>query len=260
MPPGIRMLGVAENRAETASTRTMRFRGSMDARPGQFVMVWVPGVDEFPMSLSYMGEGFGITYQVVGEGTRALARVAEGGLIGVRGPFGRGFELNGDRMLVVAGGAGIAPTAPLVESAAGKGASVDLVLGARSAGELVFERRCADAGAAVHVSTDDGSRGRRGLATELAAELVAKGRYDQVYACGPERMLVGVVALCREKGLPLQASVERIMKCGIGVCDSCAIDGKHVCTDGPVFDLAELGRLSELGRTRLDRSGRKVGI
>lgn len=260
MPPGIRMLRVAENRAETASTKTMRFDGSMEARPGQFVMVWVPGVDEFPMSLSYMGERFGITYQVVGEGTKALSRAAEGGVIGVRGPFGRGFELRGGRILVVAGGAGIAPTAPLVESAVKKGAAVDLVLGARSAGELVFERRCADAGAAVHVSTDDGSRGRRGLATELAAELVAKGRHDQVYACGPERMLVGTVALCREKGLPLQASIERIMKCGIGVCDSCAIDGKHVCTDGPVFDLAELGRLSELGRTKLDRSGRKVGI
>ncbi len=260
MSPGIRMLRVAENRAETASTKTMRFNVSMEARPGQFVMVWVPGVDEFPMSLSYMGEGFGITYQVVGEGTKALSRAAEGGVIGVRGPFGRGFELKGGRIMVVAGGAGIAPTAPLVESAVKKGAAVDLVLGARSAGELVFERRCADAGAAVHVSTDDGSKGRRGLATELAAELVAKGRYDQVYACGPERMLVGTVALCREKGLPLQASVERIMKCGIGVCDSCAIDGKHVCTDGPVFDLAELGRLSELGRTRLDRSGRKVGI
>ncbi len=260
MAPGIRMLKVAENRDETRSTKTMRFHRAMEASPGQFVMVWVPGSDEFPMSLSHIGERFGITYQIVGEGTRALARAAEGAVIGIRGPFGRGFSLSGKRVLVVAGGAGIAPTAPLVESAAGRGISVDLVLAARSAGELVFERRCSEAGADVHVSTDDGSRGRKGLATELAAELVGKGRYDHVYACGPERMLTGVVALCREKGLPLQASVERIMKCGIGVCDSCAIDGRHVCTDGPVFDLADLQRFSELGKTRLDRSGRKVGI
>lgn len=260
MAPGLRMTRVAEHRSETGTTKTMRFEGAMAAQPGQFVMVWVPGVDEFPMSLSYIGEGFGITYQVVGDGTMALSRTAVGGVIGIRGPFGRGFSLRGGKVLVVAGGAGIAPTAPLVEAAAGGGASVDLVLGARSAGELVFERRCADAGAVVHVSTDDGSRGRAGLATELAAELIGKGRYDTVYACGPERMLTGMVAICRAKGLPMQASVERIMKCGIGVCDSCALDGRHVCTDGPVFELAELEKFGELGRTRLDRSGRKVGV
>lgn len=260
MAPGIRMLKVAENGEETRSTKTMRFQGEMEALPGQFVMVWVPGVDEFPMSLSYMGDRFGITYQIVGEGTRALSAAAEGAIVGIRGPFGRCFSLRGKKVLVVAGGAGIAPTAPLVEDAAREGVSVDLVLGARSAGELVFEQRCSAAGADVHVSTDDGTKGRKGLATDLAAELMGRAQYDHVYACGPERMLVGVVALCKERNLPMQASVERIMKCGIGVCDSCALDGKHVCTDGPVFDLPDLERFSELGRSRLDRSGRKVGI
>ena len=260
MAPGLRMLRVAGHKSETASTRTMRFHGEMAADPGQFVMVWVPGVDEFPMSLSYMGGRFGITYQVVGDGTRALSKAAEGDVIGVRGPYGRGFALRGKRPLVVAGGAGIAPTAPLVEAAARGGLQVDLVLGARSAGELVFEQRCAVAGARVHVSTDDGSKGRRGLATELAADLIRRGGHDSVYVCGPERMIAGMVAICRAEGLPMQASVERIMKCGIGVCDSCALDGRHVCTDGPVFGLEELEGFGELGRTRLDRSGRKVGI
>ena len=260
MTPGLRMLRVAEHRNETPWTKTMRFKDTVDARPGQFVMVWVPGVDEFPMSISYMGDRFGITYQIVGDGTKALSKAAEGDIIGIRGPFGRGFSITGKRILVVAGGAGIAPTAPLVEAATKKGVAVRLVLGAKSSAELVFENRCAAAGAEVHVSTDDGSKGQKGFATGLASSLIEKERYDSVYACGPERMITAMTDICRKKGLPMQASVERIMKCGIGVCDSCALDGKHVCTDGPVFDLEELEKFSELGKTRLDRTGRKTGI
>lgn len=260
MTPGLRMVKVAERRDESRSIKTMRFQGSMDARPGQFVMVWVPGADEFPMSLSYMGDRFGITYQVVGDGTRALARRADGDVVGIRGPFGRGFSVSGKRILIVAGGAGIAPTSPLVEAARKVGADVHLVLGARSSAELVFENRCAAAGAQVHVSTDDGSKGYSGFATGLASSLLEKGAYDSVYACGPEKMITTMMGICRKRGLPMQASIERIMKCGIGVCDSCAVDGKHVCTDGPVFGLDELERFKELGKTRLDRTGRKTGI
>ena len=260
MAPGLRMLRVAEHLGESPSIRTLRLRGSMIGRPGQFVMVWVPGADEFPMSLSYIGDGFGITYQVVGDGTRALAKVPEGGTVGIRGPYGNGFRLTGKRVMVVAGGVGIAPTAPLVEAAARNGVAVDLILGARTASELVFERRCSVAGAKVHVSTDDGSKGHPGLVTALASTVMDRERYDSVYTCGPERMIKAMMGLCRAKGLPMQASVERIMKCGIGVCDSCALDGRHVCTDGPVFGLEELERFGELGKTRLDRTGRKTVI
>ena len=260
MTPGLRMFRIAEHISESASTKTIRFDGTMDARPGQFVMVWVPGVDEFPMSLSYMGARFGITYQIVGDGTAALSRMPKGGLVGIRGPLGRGFSASGRNVLVVAGGAGIAPTAPLVEAAAKGGASVDLVLGARTAAELVFERRCAEAGAKVHVATDDGTKGYAGFATGLASELLGAHGYDSIYTCGPERMIAVMRDICRDRGLPLQASVERIMKCGIGICDSCALDGKHVCTDGPVFDLGDLERFEEFGKTRLDRAGRKTGI
>lgn len=260
MAQDLRMLRIVEHRSESPSIRTMRLDGSIDGVPGQFVMVWVPGVDEFPMSVSYFGDRLGVTYQVVGEGTRALAKVPEGGLVGIRGPYGKGFEIDGKRILVIAGGVGIAPTAPLVEAAVAEGATVDLVLGARTASELVFEDRCSDAGANVTVSTDDGSKGHAGFVTSLAPSVMDAGRHDSVYTCGPERMIAAVAALCKARGLPMQASVERIMKCGIGVCDSCALDGKHVCTDGPVFSLGELERFKEFGRTRLDRTGRKTDI
>jgi len=251
---------VREQVDETPTIRTVRLEGTVEAVPGQFVMVWVPGVDEFPMSVSYTGRAPGITYKVIGEGTRALASKGEGELIGVRGPYGRGFRLAGRRLLAVAGGTGMAALAPLISQAARTGKKVDVVIGARSSTELLFERRASRAGAKVHVSTDDGSRGYKGLATELAAELMGERRYDTVYACGPERMIAELVGACSRQKVELQASLERLMKCGIGLCDSCALDGLHVCRDGPVFGLAELKGFEDLGRTKLDHSGRKIPV
>jgi dihydroorotate dehydrogenase electron transfer subunit len=100
----------------------------------------------------------------------------------------------------------------------------------------------------------------KGLATDLAAEMLRGGSFDSICACGPERMIVGALDLAKKHGLPLQASLERYMKCGIGVCDSCAIDGRHVCVDGPVFSGDVLASLSDLGRTRLNPSGRRVPL
>ncbi|OGS44264.1 MAG: dihydroorotate dehydrogenase electron transfer subunit [Euryarchaeota archaeon RBG_13_57_23] len=238
----------------------MRFKEPLIATAGQFVMVWVPGVDEFPMSVSYTGDRCGITYQIIGEGTKALAYKKPGEKIGLRGPYGKGFSIRGKKLLFVGGGVGMAPLAPLVEMAAAKGASVDLVLGAKTRGDLLFESRSAVAGARVHLSTDDGSIGFKGLATELAQIVVGKQSYDCMYACGPEKMLAKLLTIATEKGIPMQASLERIIKCGIGICDSCAIDGKHVCRDGPVFSEGDLRRFTELGKSKLDAAGRKIPI
>jgi len=231
----------------------------MDAVPGQFIMVWVPGVDEFPMSLSYIGRRFGITYQVVGEGTRALSEMKKGDRVGIRGPYGKGFELAGRRILMVAGGTGIAALGSLVEQAA-RSVSTDLILGARKKEELLFEGRCRRTAASVLISTDDGSKGFHGLATELAMEILLKKKVDSIYACGPEKMISGLLDMTSDKPVRIQASLERIMKCGIGVCDSCAIDGKHVCTDGPVFRDRELRALSDLGEFKRDHSGRRIPV
>jgi len=238
----------------------MRFKETLIATPGQFVMVWVPGVDEFPMSVSYAGDRCGITYQIIGEGTKALAQKKPGDKIGMRGPYGKGFSLVGKKLLFVGGGAGMAPLAPLVELASAKGATVDIVVGARTREELLFESRSAVAGARMHVSTDDGSIGFKGLATELTQIVVGKHNFDCMYACGPEKMLVKLLTIATEKGIPMQVSLERVMKCGIGICDSCAIDGMHVCRDGPVFSEKDLRRFEELGKSKLDAAGRKIPV
>ncbi len=257
---GTRMFAVKEHFDETRSIKTIRFDGEMSGAGGQFVMVWVPGVDEFPMSLSYSGPGFGITYQIVGDGTKALAAMRPGKKVGIRGPYGKGFGLLGKRLIVVGGGAGMAPLGLFVEDARSHGASVDVVVGARSSADLLFENRCRKAGAGVFVSTDDGSRGFRGMATELAKDLLSKRKYDAAYACGPEKMLMRLLNVTKQVSLPLQASLERHMKCGIGICDSCALDGKHVCRDGPVFSDEELRSFEELGKTKLDPTGRKTPL
>lgn len=254
------MHAVKEHLNETPSIRTIRLTGELHAVPGQFVMVWVPGVDEFPMSLSYIGEDFGITYQILGEGTKALAGKRVGQKIGVRGPYGKGFAIHGRKLLTVGGGAGMAPLGPFIEEAVRHNKSVTAVVGARTAQELLFERRSSAAGADVHVTTDDGSVGVKGLATELAGELLSKGDFDTLYACGPEKMIVGLLELASSGTVELQASLERYMKCGIGVCDSCALDGKHVCCDGPVFKDRDLRSFEQLGRTRLDATGKRTPL
>jgi dihydroorotate dehydrogenase electron transfer subunit len=161
---------------------------------------------------------------------------------------------------MVAGGLGMAPVAPFVEQAIKHKSSVDLVIGAKTSANLLFEKRASDAGANIHVATDDGSKGFEGFASDLAASILQKIKFDAIYVCGPEPMIVKVIDLAFARGLPVQASLERLMKCGIGICDSCAIDGRHVCKDGPVFSEKELRALGDLGRTKLDSSGRKVRV
>ena len=260
MKTGPEVVRVVEHYDENENCRTVRFDKSMEAQPAQFVMMWIPGEDEIPMSVSYPGERFGVTYKIVGNGTEKLAKLDVGEALAVRGPYGKGFTVREGRGLVVAGGTGMACLAPLVESCMAAGSSVDLVLGAKTSGELLMASRGEEAGAEMHIITDDGSAGAKGLATDIVEVLIREGRFDQIYACGPERMLVRVLDIALEAGIPLQASIERFMKCGIGLCDSCAIDGKHVCTDGPVFSGDELASFAELGKSKLSRSGRRVPI
>jgi dihydroorotate dehydrogenase electron transfer subunit len=109
-----------------------------------------------------------------------------------------------------------------------------MVIGARTAADLVFARRFDALGARVTLTTDDGSAGLRGVATDAASRLLDEGRYVGLYACGPEPMLDAVERLAQARRLPAQLSYERYMRCGFGVCGSCAKEGWLVCKDGPV--------------------------
>ena len=250
---------VTERVEETPSTVTLRFPYAPVAEPGQFVMAWVPGEDELPMSLSYTdGPSKGITVKVMGPTSRHVQSLAPGTFLGVRGPYGNRFDLSPRRILVVAGGSGAAVLAPAAERARARGADVMVALGATRAPELLFRERFLRMGARVEVATDDGSEGFHGFVTSVAERLLDAERFEAVWTCGPEIMMRKVVAAAGARGVKVYGSMERHMKCALGLCDACAFGPYHVCTDGPVFSGEQLGRVADFGSFHRDATGRRI--
>ena len=244
---------------ETPSTVTLRFPYAPDAAPGQFVMVWVPGEDELPMSLSYTeGASKGITVKAMGETSGRVQSIVAGSPLGIRGPYGNRFDLAPRRVLVVGGGSGAAVLAPAAEAARAHGAEVSVALGATRSAELLFRERFRSMGARVEVATDDGSEGFHGFVTAVAERRLAAERFDAVWTCGPEVMMRKVVSAAAALGVPVFCSLERHMKCALGMCDACAFGPYHVCTDGPVFSSEQLGGVEDFGRFHRDAAGRRV--
>jgi len=252
------MVRVDEAIPEARGITTLRFTYRPSCSPGQFLMVWIPGVDEIPMSLSYVGERKGITVKTVGEASLRMSSLREGDHIGVRGPFGRGFVIGDRRTLCVGGGVGAATLMPAAEAIADT-QLVEMAIGALSSSEVIFEKRASSLGR-VHISTDDGSAGFHGTVVDMVTPMIKDGNYEMVLACGPEKMLLSLLFICREMGVKCQFALERYMKCGVGLCGSCAIDGMRVCVEGPVFFGEELSDLPEFGRVRRDACGRRIDL
>ena len=107
---------ILDIRNEAKNVKTITFKYPNKSKPGQFFMIWIPGVDEIPMSVSYLDKDIkGITFKKIGNATSALYKLKKGDNIGVRGPYGNGFQLKGKQVLFVGGGTGIATIAPAVE-------------------------------------------------------------------------------------------------------------------------------------------------
>jgi dihydroorotate dehydrogenase electron transfer subunit len=247
LPAGARITEIVK---ETPSVSTLWFDRRFSFNPGQFVMAWVPGVDEVPMALSSPSS---ITVQKAGEATSALLAMKAGDTFGIRGPFGNGFALE-DGTLAIAGGVGAAPLLPLAMT----GVVSTFILGARTADELLFRKRL-EGVTDVKILTDDGSAGEKGFAVQ-GLDHLSLDRYSQICVCGPEKMMSAVLLKLTEEGLEERGkfSLHRYMKCGCGVCGSCCIDpsGLCVCRDGPVFS-GELLIGSEFGHYSRDGSGRR---
>lgn len=232
-----------------------------DENPGQFVMVW-NFQDEKPMSISSMdpvtGE-IGISVKMVGPFTQALHKLQENDQLGIRGPYGRGFQIAGSRVLVVGGGIGMAPVAAFTEEASRRGIEVDVITAATTKKEILFQERLEMAGANVLPTTDDGSHGFCGFATELAEKLIKEEDYHMLVACGPEIMMKKLSDISYQNQLPGQFSLERYMKCAMGLCGQCCVDdvGWRICVEGPVFWGDQLRMISEFGKYRRDSSGQK---
>lgn len=263
-PTVVRISRIVE---ETPSTKTFYFKyaPAKKAIPGQFVMVNVVGVDEIPMSLSSLGsEETSVTVREVGQATSRLRELSVGDTLGIRGPYGRGFvEVTKGNILVVGGGVGMAPLLPLIRRLCRKRVRINVAIGARTKKELLFiERIRREVGekGRVLVATDDGSSGSKGFVTTLTEKLL-KSKINMVYTCGPERMMRSLYDQCKRSGVPLQTSLERYMRCGIGICGSCNVGPYRVCKDGPVFNMEQLEEVAgEFGKIKRDVTGKRVKI
>jgi len=265
-PEQLRILSIGKVVKEAEDIKSLFFFDEIfvKAIPGQYAMIWVPGVDEVPMSVSSLDRNglFSITVRDVGEATNALCSLNIEDLVGIRGPFGNGFTLKGERPLIIGGGTGIAALYPIVETFISVGIIPTVINGSKTTHALLFHNRLLDIlGERLILATDDGSSGYHGYASELAFELMEKGDFDQIYACGPELMLASIFKTSSERSIPLQVSLERYIKCAVGLCGSCLVGPYRVCKDGPVFDSSMLSRIeADFGRKRMDPSGRTIPV
>ena len=258
--------------AETPTVKSFEFIDELCSKgePGQFIMVWIPGVDEVPMSLSMLdpeGRQAAVAVKRVGEATEALYNMKTGDIIGVRGPFGSSYTVSrAGKVMLVGGGTGLASLVPLAERLVKGATEVTFLMGAKTKEELLFHGRIesllSKAKGQLMVATEDGSLGQRGLATTLAEQLFKQdGKFNMVYTCGPERMMQILFLLAKEFNVPFEASLERFMRCAIGLCGSCVIGKYRVCQNGPVFRDQQLNEVAdEFGNWRRGFDGQRIRI
>ncbi len=249
---------------ETPTVRTLEFADDIlaSSRPGQFAMVWVPRIGELPMSVmvSETRGNAAFTVRVHGATSTGLYNTPVGGAIGVRGPYGNSFDIRRGRALLVGGGTGLVPLMRLI-SQAPDDLEITLLMGARTSDEVFFGQRAARMRPDrldVVVTTDDGTLGVAGNVADEAARRLGDGGFDAVYTCGPELMMRRVVDEARSRGVFVQASIERVMKCGLGICGSCCMDSHLVCTDGTVFDGDHLAKSGDFGYAYRSKSGKST--
>lgn len=215
-------------------------------RPGQFVQVAAntPGVFlRRPISINdvnYDQNTIDLLIRKAGKGTSTLVALKEGDKLNILLPLGNGFSLDvtsGSRLLLIGGGVGVAPLLYLGRKLKEAGHKPEFLLGARSAADLLELDDFAAVGT-VHVSTEDGSMGERGLVTRHSA---LEGNIDTIYCCGPAPMMKAVAAIARERAINCEVSLENMMACGLGACLCCVentVKGNVcVCTEGPVFNI-----------------------
>ena len=240
---------------ESKGQKSFFFKRSMQCKPGQFIMVWIPGLDEKPMAVSYSSrKDFAFTSQAVGKFTNAIDKMKKGDKLGIRGPYGTCFSAK-PNSCVVGGGVGMASVSTLIDILK----NPLIINGARSKEHLIYLKRYKNK--EMIAATDDGSYGRKGFTTDVLQEVLSQNKKIKiVYTCGPEIMMKRVFEICKKHKIECEASLERYMACGFGICGKCMINDKICCVDGPIFNSKQLSKLSDFGNSARLKSGRKVPI
>jgi sulfhydrogenase subunit gamma (sulfur reductase) len=236
-------------------------RPRFDFEPGQFNMLYVPGVGEVAISISSDPEEETLehTIRIVGRTTQVIQGLGVGDVLGIRGPYGVGWPLQEARwkdVLVVTGGIGCAPVTGAIDYIFRRRASygaVTLLHGVKKADDLVFRERFDSwrrfPNTRVLLTADSPDRtwhDRTGVVTELFEEVEIDPSRTILLMCGPEIMMRYAIRILGARGLPearMYVSLERNMKCGIGLCGHCQLGPKFLCKDGPIFRLSEIARL-----------------
>ena len=219
------------------------------ARAGQFTMMRGAEWGEAPLlprPMSYLTAGTtpSVLIKVFGEGTARMARAEPGEPFTLLGPLGNTWRplAPGRKPLLVAGGVGIAPLLFFARELRDAGIRPVAIYGGRSARDLPLADDLSEL-AEVHVTTEDGSQGRRGRVTDALSDLSSDE--TDIYACGPDGMMAAVAAHCASKHLRCEVSLETPMACGYGVCLGCPVpltDGSYIyaCVQGPCVDAARV--------------------
>jgi NAD(P)H-flavin reductase len=255
---------VAEKRQETTDTWTLTLEPEADGfvvEPGQFVMVHVWGIGEVPISVSECPEQAGdpvvLTVRAVGAVSGAICGSQPGTLLGLRGPCGNTWpiaEAAGGDALIVAGGIGLAPLRPVIVHAVAHRADyrhASVLYGARTPGDLLYadQLEAWRETLAVDVTVDAADtswKGNVGVVPKLVSATEFRSDAVTAFVCGPEVMIHYTVEALRDRGVPderIFQSLERDMRCGIGLCGHCQLGPTLICRDGPVYSQAEIGAL-----------------
>lgn len=262
----MRTTQILEIRNESPTVKTFVFADRLcsKAKPGQFLMLWIPGIDEIPLSIMDTSNGIvSVSVKAVGDATRYMHAMQNSAIIGIRGPFGNSFTETRGRALLVGGGTGTAPLIFLAKQLSTKTDRLTFVEGAKTKEELLFLQqigKICDYKNTI-TTTEDGTAGLQCLVTKPLSEVLDKEHFDMIYTCGPEVMVKKIFEMTDKRKLPIEASLERLMRCGIGLCGSCVIGKYRVCKDGPVFTGAQLREIkNELGISKIGVDGSKVPI
>ncbi|NVM18936.1 MAG: dihydroorotate dehydrogenase electron transfer subunit [Candidatus Lokiarchaeota archaeon] len=248
----VKIESITEHSSEIKSFVIRNSRIAESYKPGMFVILWLPDIDFLPMSISSINDDLiEITVQKIGEGTSKLFELIEGDSIGIRGPFGSSFDYEDlKNILVVGGGMGIAALTTLIEVLKQNKANLQVTIGAKDKESLIFAERLLGLIPNTMCTTENGSIGKKCVVTDPVEDLINKEKFDMIFTCGPEVMMKKVLELADSKNIEIQASLERKMKCGLGLCGSCCIGENNnitVCKDGPVFNSNQLKSFPKFG-------------
>ncbi|MCG8342737.1 MAG: FAD/NAD(P)-binding protein [Chlorobiales bacterium] len=233
-------------------------------RPGQFLMLQVPGYGEVPISISSStsnNEQVELCIRKAGHVTGALFHAREGAHVAIRGPFGSSFpmeEMMDRNVILVAGGLGIAPLrAPLfwINDHRDRYRDVHMLYGTKEPSQMLFTYQFEEWKKINHIDlhtiVEHGSpewNGRTGMITELFGEITIDPENTYAIVCGPPVMFKFVCNYLDKQGIPMNrmfVSLERRMHCGMGKCCRCMVGSTFTCVDGPVFDYWSVMNLKE---------------